>query len=83
MDQSFNQDRITATKAQIIAYENAALALAGGSQSYMLDTGQTVQKVTQLDMINIQKTIDSLYNRCATLVARMNGSGVVIVRPGF
>lgn len=82
MDREFIQARIDATKAQIIAYEDAALALAnGGVQSYVLDTGQSRQSVTRLDLEWIQKTIDGLYNRCATLEARLNGSGTVNVRP--
>jgi hypothetical protein len=82
MDREFIQARIDATKVQIIAYEDAALALAtGGVQSYTLDTGQSRQTVTRLDLEWIQKTIDGLYNRCATLEARLNGSGTVNVRP--
>ena len=69
------------TKAQIIVYEDAALALGiGGVQSYELDTGQTRQRVTKLDLPAIQKTIESLYNRCATLEARRTGAGTVIGR---
>lgn len=76
-DRTFIQQRIDATKAQIVAYEDAALALGtNGVQSYKLDTGQTVQTVTRVDLAQIQKTIDSLYNRCATLEARLNGAGV-------
>ena len=83
MDRSFITNRINATKRQIIAYEAAAEALAvNGVQSYMLDTGQTVQKVTRLDLPAMQKTIDGLYNRCSTLQARLVG-GVVTVRPDF
>lgn len=81
MDRTFIQARIDATKLQIVAYEDAALALGAGVQSYTLDTGQTRQTVTKLDLSAIQKTIDSLYNRCATLEARLNGSGTVTVRP--
>lgn len=81
MDREFIQARIDATKAQIIAYENAADALASGVQSYTIDTGQTRQTVTKLDMRGIQNTLDQLYNRCATLEARLNGSGTVNVRP--
>lgn len=81
MDRTFIQGRIDATKIQIVAYEDAALALAGGVQSYTLDTGQSRQTVTKLDLDAIQKTIESLYNRCATLEARLNGSGTVTVRP--
>lgn len=83
MDIAFLQERIDATKAMIVVYENAATALAGGVQSYTLDTGQTRQTVTKLDLDAIQKTIDSLYNRLATLCARKSGSGVVNVRPAF
>ncbi len=81
MDAAFIQARITATKAQIVAYEDASLALAGGAQSYTLDTGQNRQTVARPDLEWIQKTIDGLYNRCATLEARLNGSGTVTVVP--
>ena len=84
MDRAFLQDRITATKAQIVAYEDAALALGtGGVQSYTLDTGQSRQTVTKLDLEWMQKALDSLYNRCATLEARLNGSGTVTARPAW
>jgi hypothetical protein len=84
MDAAFLQARIDATKAQIIAYEDAATALAsGGVQSYTLDTGQSRQTVTRLDLDNLQKTIDSLYNRLATLEARLNGSGTITARPAW
>lgn len=78
----FLQARITATQAQIVAYEDAALAIGEGAvESYMLDTGQTQQKVTKLNVAVLQKAINSLYNRCATLEARLNGSGSITVRP--
>jgi hypothetical protein len=80
MDRSFIQDRIDATKSQIIAYEDASLALASGVQSYTLDTGQSRQTVTKLDLADLDKTLASLYNRCATLSARLNG-GTVMVKP--
>lgn len=83
MDRTFIQGRIDATKLQIVAYEDAALALAGGVQSYTLDTGQSRQTVTKLDLGAIQKTIESLYNRCATLQARLTGSGTVTVTPAW
>ena len=76
MDSAFIQDRITATKAQIVAYEDAAAALAAGVQTYTLDTGQSRQTVTKLNLTEIQNTIDRLYNRCATLEARLNGASV-------
>lgn len=83
MDRTFIQARIDATKLEIVAYEDALLALASGVQSYSLDTGQSRQTVTKLDLSAINRTIESLYNRCATLEARLNGSGVVTARPGW
>jgi len=82
MDRAFIEARITSTKAQIVAYEDAATALASGVQSYTLDTGQSRQTVTKLDLNAIQNTIDALYNRCATLEARLNG-GCTTVRPDW
>ncbi len=83
MTNTFIQSRIDATKLQIVAYEDATLALAtAGVQSYKLDTGQTVQTVTKLDLTALNKTIDSLYNRCATLEARLN-SGTIIGVPAW
>lgn len=83
MNRQFIQDRITATKKQIICYEDAALALSNGVQSYTIDTGQTVQTVTKINLRWVQNTIDGLYNRCATLEARLNGSGTSTAGPAF
>lgn len=81
MDAAFLQERITATKAQIVAYENAVLALgtAGGVQSYTIDTGQTRQTVTRADLPQLNKMIDSLMNRLATLEARLNGNQTMVI----
>ena len=84
MDATFIQGRITATKAQIVLYEDAITALVGGGiESYTLDTGQSVQKVTKLNLDVLNKAIDGLYNRCATLEARLNGSGTTLGIPAW
>lgn len=84
MDSIFLQARIDAAKAQVVAYEAAIDALvAGGVQSYSLDTGQSKQTVTRVDLARLHAAVDSLLNRIATLQARLNGSGVLIGRPGF
>ena len=85
MDATFIQARIDATKAQIIAFEDAILALgtAGGVQSYTIDTGQTRQTVTRQDLSSLQNKLDGLYNRLVTLEARLNGSGTSIGWPGW
>ena len=81
---TFMQERITATKALIVAHEDALLALGnGGVQSYQLDTGQSDQRVTKMDVKDLQTTVDSLYNTLATLEARCTGNGVIIGRPAF
>ena len=84
MSYEFLTARITATEKAIAAYEDAQLALGtSGIQSYSLDTGQSKQMVTRANLTEINKTIDSLYNRRATLIARRDGSGVVHVRAAW
>lgn len=83
MDKIFLQERIAATKMQIIAYENAILELANGAQSYTLDTGQSRQTVTKFNLTSMQNIISSLYNRLVILETRLNGSGSVIARPSW
>lgn len=84
MDRTFLIERITVTKAMIVAYEGALLALAAGNgvQSYTLDTGQNKQTVTRADIKSLQATLDGLYNRLTTLGARLSG-GALISRPGW
>lgn len=74
-DAAFIQARITAVEAQIVAYEGAVLALGNGVQSYELDTGQTRQRVTKVDLLRLASLLDSLLNRRATLRALLNGGG--------
>lgn len=83
MDAEFLQARIDATKTQIVAYEDAITALtSGGVQSYTLDTGQSRQTVTRLELSTLNSALDGLYNRLVTLQARQNG-GSVIVGPAW
>lgn len=84
MDRTTLEASIASTKLQIAAYEQAAIDLASGAiESYTLDTGQTRQTVKKFDLVKLQDVIDGLYNRCATLQARLNGSGVTHGVPGF
>lgn len=83
MDATFLQERIDATKAQIIAYEDAMTEIMGvGVQSYTFDDGQTRQTVTRRDTKSLEATISSLYNRLTVLQQRLHGRAQ-IVRPGF
>jgi hypothetical protein len=83
MDRQFIQERIDQTKVLIVAYEDALIALSSGAQSYTIDTGQTRQTVTKIDLSSTRIILDNLYNRCATLEARLNGSGSLTVGPGW
>ena len=84
MANTFLQERIAATKALIVVYEGALTALVtNGAQRYVLDTGQSRQDVTKLNLKDLNDSLDSLYNTLATQEARLNGSGVTIVRPAF
>lgn len=84
MDDTFLQARIDATKLQIVAYEDALLALAGtGAQEYMLDTGQSRQRVTKLDLKALNAVLDSLVNRLEVYEQRLNANGNSIGRPAW
>lgn len=84
MDCEFLRQRIEATKAQITQYEDAISHLSAGSmQSYNLNTSQTTQTVTRFDLNRLQATLDSLYNRLATLEARLTGSGTINAGPAW
>jgi cytolysin (calcineurin-like family phosphatase) len=82
MDADFIRERIAATKVAIVAYEDAIMALCSsdGVQSYSLNTGQTQQSVTRFDIANLGRALDGLYNRLATLEARLNGA-TIVARP--
>lgn len=84
MDVAFLQARITATEAQIVAYEDAITALVStGIQQYTIDTGQTRQVVTRLDVVRLNKDLDALYNRLVILTARLSGGNVSTQVPGW
>lgn len=70
-------------KIAIAAYEDALIALgtSGAIEEYRLDTGQNVTRVTKADITKINTVLDSLYNRCATMEARLNGAGTVVWTP--
>lgn len=74
MDTTFLQARITATQAQIEAYETAITTVSSGTKSYTLDTGQNRVVVTRQDLSELKTTLDALYNRLAILEARLYGA---------
>ncbi len=75
---TFWQTRIDALAISIPIYEAAIDALGtGGVQEYLIDTGQTRQRVTKLDLVALQKTLDSMLNRYTTACARINGAASI------
>lgn len=77
-------ERIAALKETRDEWEDAEASLIVGTiQSYTIDTGQSRQTVTKVNITEFRKAIDSLSNRIATLEARCYGNGVTRVVPGW
>lgn len=71
----FWQDRLDKLKTTIVLYEDAIAALiTPGVESYTIDTGQTIQKVTKWDIEKLEKILLSYMNRYAELDTRCSGS---------
>ena len=83
MDTAFIKARIAALEAALVAYEDALLALASGAQDYMIDTGQTRQRVTKLDLKDLNAVVSSLVNQIEVYETRLNGNGISIGRPAW
>lgn len=79
----FIKEQIPVIKAQILEYQTAIDALVSNQvQQYSLNTGQSTQSVTRIDVVRLQTQVDSLYNRLATLEARLHGSSLA-ARPAW
>lgn len=79
---SFWTDRLTAAQAEYTAVASAIAALdAGGVQSYTLDTGQTRQTVTKLNLTELRKRLQALLNEISVLEVRCGSSGTSYGRP--
>lgn len=71
---------ITSNEAQILAINNALLALSSGVQEYHLDTGQSRTRVTRFDIKSLNDTLSALINQNAMYNNRLNGTGTSIGR---
>lgn len=81
---TFLQQRLAATEKLIAEAEDAqSKILTGAIMSYTIDTGQSRSTVTKHNITELNRMIDSLYSRWATLNARINGTGATISRPYF
>ena len=84
MSCDFYKHRINVFKEQLAAYDAAILALLTGTvQSYELDTGQSKQKVTKLDLASLQKAQDFIQNEIVKLERQCAGTAVVFTGAGF
>ena len=83
MADAFLETQIAATEAQITALNTAILFLSTNPhKSYQLDTGQSSQRVTRDNLLELQQQLDILLNRRSTLQARCDGAGLQLI-PGF
>ncbi|MCP4209832.1 MAG: hypothetical protein GY767_22715 [Shimia sp.] len=82
LDPAFCRARVDALQKIIVAYEEALLGIASGAlESYSLDTGQTVQKVTKINIHTLQMALNTAINQCAIWSNRANGGGAFYGRP--
>lgn len=73
----FLQERIDATKANIVELEDAASSIVSGQVGfYTMNTGQGVVTVTKLNIKTLYEMIDLLLSRLSGYESRMNGSNV-------
>lgn len=80
-DDQFLIDELARIEAEIVAYHNAYTALmAGGVQSYTLDTSQTRQTVSKYEIASLKNTYNALMSIRDDLCARIYGASSY-VRP--
>lgn len=79
----FLQEQVEATKALIVAYNAAILALTTGAQSYQLDTGQTRQLVTKANLATLINARDRLLNELSVMGARFDGDAAFRMNPSW
>ena len=79
------EDEYQNLKNIVFKYDEAISALLSGThQSYQLDTGQTMQRVTRLDLESLQSKRNMAENRLNDLALRLRKTaGVVQAVPRF
>lgn len=82
-DRAFWEERLAKKKAQLAAYDDAITAIAGGAQTYSLDTGQTRQVVSKANLTEMRNVISQLESDISTIEQRLNGCGRFQARPGW
>ena len=79
------EDEYKNLKNLVFKYDEAISALLTGThQSYQLDSGQTMQRVTRLDLATLQQQRDVMSTRLGTLALRLRKTiGTKQVAPGW
>ena len=80
---SYDATRIAQIPLELDAINAAILAVSSGAQSYTLDTGQSVQKVTRADLDNLRRMKDSLMNELEVLESKTNNTSTLEGRPAW
>ena len=72
------QQELTDLETMIQNYKNAINFLTiNPTESYSLDTGQSQQEVKRHNLSNMNKTLDSLYNRHAVISKRCGNTPTI------
>jgi len=80
----FLADRVAIIEAQIVAYEAAVTALVENVVTqYTLDTGQSRQVVTRMDLMRLRNQLSALYDQRNMLKARLTGCNSFNGHPTF
>lgn len=79
------EDEYQNLKNLVFQYDEAIAAiLTGGHQSYQLDTGQSMQRVTRFNIKELQETRDIAATRLGTLALRLRKTiGTKMIAPGW
>jgi hypothetical protein len=76
--------QIAPLKVKLVEMIAASAGIASGAiQSYEIETGQTRQKVTKVNLDLLEAAIERLMNLLTTLEARLRGSGAVRMIPSW
>lgn len=83
--QTFLEEQLSKLEASISEYQDAILALVkGGVFQYTLNTGQTIDTVTKIDVIRLQNQLDAMLNLYDRLCVRTaKRANVVYLRPAY
>jgi hypothetical protein len=82
-DREWDEQALADIEPLIRAYRAALRALDSGVQSYSLDTGQTRQTVTKVNLTELRKTLAALESDRRLIRQRLGYGGSVIVTPEF